>query len=82
MRLEVSAGSKYRSQLSIASEPAQVLLASNDKKLIRMVADGVSPRVIAQRLGIRETEVRASLDSIFEKLATSGRLKLLSRKVT
>jgi DNA-binding CsgD family transcriptional regulator len=45
-----------------------------------MVAGGVSPRDIARRLEIKEIEVNASLNSIFEKLATSGRLEMLSHR--
>jgi DNA-binding CsgD family transcriptional regulator len=45
-----------------------------------MVAGGVSPRDIARRLEIKEIEINASLNDIFEKLATSGRLEMLSHK--
>jgi len=79
-RVEVFERRKYRSRLSTAGAPARVFLASKEQEMIRMVADGVSPRVIARQLELREIEVRACLASIFEKLAISGRLELLSRK--
>ena len=43
--------------------PGKSFLSSKERETIRMVADGASPRVIAQRLEFREIEVRASLDS-------------------
>jgi DNA-binding NarL/FixJ family response regulator len=67
-------------RLATAGAPARVLLASQEREMIRMMADGVSLRGIARRLELREIEVRAYLASIFEKLAISGRLELLSPK--
>lgn len=63
------------------ASPAEANLQSNERKTIQMVAGGVSPRDIARRLEIKEIEVRASLNSIFEKLAIYRRLELLSPKV-
>ena len=78
--MEVFERRKYRSRPSTAGAPARVLLASKEREMIRMVADGVGPRGIARRLELREVEVRACLGSICEKLAISGRLELLSPK--
>jgi hypothetical protein len=45
-----------------------------------MIADCASPQFIAQQLDLGEIQLRAGLDSVFAKLALSGRLELLSRK--
>ena len=58
-----------------SASPAQFQLQSNERRIIQMVAGGVSPRDIARRLEIKEIEINASLNDIFEKLATSGRLE-------
>jgi DNA-binding CsgD family transcriptional regulator len=63
-----------------SASPAHFQLQSNERRIIQMVAGGVSPRDIARRLEIKEIEVNASLNSIFEKLATSGRLEMLSHR--
>jgi DNA-binding NarL/FixJ family response regulator len=46
--------------------------------MIRMLAHGISPRIVANRLGLGESSLRACLDSIFAKLAISGQLGLLA----
>ena len=43
-----------------------------------MLAHGVSPRIIAERLALGEDNLRSCLDSIFAKLAISGKLGLLA----
>ena len=43
-----------------------------------MLAHGVSPRIIAERLALGEDNLRTCLDSIFAKLAISGQLGLLA----
>ena len=78
--MEVFERGKYKSRFSASGAPARVFLASKEREMIRMMADGVSLRGIARRLELREIEVSACLASIFEKLAISGRLELLSPK--
>jgi len=46
--------------------------------MVRMLAHGISSRVMAERLALDEDNLRASLDSIFAKLAISGQLGLLT----
>ena len=53
-------------------------LAPLERKMIRMLALGVSPRIIAERLALGEDNLRACLDSVFAKLAISGQLGLLA----
>ncbi len=69
-----------RSRLSGSGALPRIALAPKERDMIRMVAKGVSPRLIAQRLDLGESKLRASLDSVFAKLAMSGRLDLLSRR--
>jgi DNA-binding CsgD family transcriptional regulator len=53
-------------------------LAPIEKKMVRMLAHGISPRIIANRLALSESSLRACLDSVFAKLAISGQLGLLT----
>ena len=53
-------------------------LAPLERKMIRMLARGVSPRIIAERLALGDDNLRACLDSVFAKLAISGQLGLLA----
>jgi DNA-binding CsgD family transcriptional regulator len=80
MSVERLEGKGYRSRLSIAGAPSRIVLARKERAMIRMVADCASPQFIAQRLELEEMQLRAALDSVFAKLAMSGRLDLLSRK--
>jgi DNA-binding CsgD family transcriptional regulator len=73
-------GKGYRSRHSIAGAASRIVLARKERAMIRMVADCASPQFIAQRLELEEMQLRAALDSVFAKLAMSGRLGLLSRK--
>lgn len=56
---------------------AQNSLTAFDRALIRLVAQGLPDRVMAQRLGVEEDQVRSSLVSIFRKLALTGLLEQL-----
>jgi DNA-binding CsgD family transcriptional regulator len=78
--VEVFEGKSCRSRLSGSGSLPRIVLAPKERDMIRMVANGVSPEAIVQRLHLRESNLRASLDSVFAKLAISGRLDLLSRQ--
>jgi DNA-binding NarL/FixJ family response regulator len=67
-----------RSPLGIRGALTRVDLAPIEKKVIRMLAHGASPRIIAERLALSESSLRACLDSVFAKLAISGQLGLLA----
>jgi DNA-binding CsgD family transcriptional regulator len=73
-------GKGYRSRVSQTGAPTRIVLARKEREMIRMVADCASPQFIAQQLDLGEIQLRACLDSVFAKLAMSGRLELLSRK--
>ena len=53
------------------------LLTAFDRALVRLVAQGIPDRVMAQRLGVNEEQIRSSLVSIFRKLALAGLLDQL-----
>ena len=63
--------------VSSLSPEAQNMLTASDRALIRLVAQGIPDRVMAQRLGISEDQVRSSLVNIFRKLALAGLLDQL-----
>ena len=63
--------------LSSVSPQAQNVLTAFDRALIRLVAQGLPDRTMADRLGIEEDQVRSSLISIFRKLALAGLLEQL-----
>jgi DNA-binding NarL/FixJ family response regulator len=74
-------GKNYGSRPSAAGAPTRIVLTSKEREMIRMVADCASPHFITRHLELGEIQLRAALDSVFAKLAMSGRLGLLSRKV-
>lgn len=53
------------------------LLDASDRALARLVAQGLPDRVIAQRLGMNEDQVRDALVNVFRKLAVAGLLDQL-----
>jgi len=76
--VDVSVRKTCRSPLGIRGALTRVALAPIEKKVIRMLAHGASPRIIAERLALSESSLRACLDSVFAKLAISGQLGLLA----
>jgi DNA-binding NarL/FixJ family response regulator len=52
------------------------LLTSREIEIVRMVADGLRNREIADRLYINEGTVKAHLHNIYEKLKVNSRLQL------
>jgi DNA-binding CsgD family transcriptional regulator len=80
MSMEVVAGNGYSHHLSTADAMPRSVFTRKEREMIRLIADGVSPRVIAPRLELDQVQLRACLDSVFAELAMSGRLVLLSRK--
>ena len=77
-RISVDVRRTCRSPRGIARALTRVALAPVEKKVIRMLARGASPRIIAERLALSESNLRACLDSVFAKLAISGQLGLLA----
>jgi DNA-binding NarL/FixJ family response regulator len=57
--------------------PSDHLLTAREVEMIRMVAQGLRNKVIAQRLSISEGTVKVHLHNIYEKLGVDGRLELV-----
>ena len=55
----------------------ELLLQSEERAMVRLVAMGVADRQIAQRMGLDESQVRDRLLVIFKKLAVAGLLDQL-----
>src|SRR5262249_48688706 len=60
-----------------ATTAVAALLTPREGEIVRMVAEGLRNRGIAERLGISEGTVKVHLHRIYEKLGVSGRLDLL-----
>ena len=80
MSADILEDKSYTQHPSIAGVTPRSVLTRKEREMIRLIADGVSTRVIAPRLELGEIQLRTCLDSVFAKLAMSGRLVLLSRK--
>lgn len=55
----------------------ELLLQSEERAMVRLVAMGVADREIGQRMGLDESQVRDRLLVIFKKLAVAGLLDQL-----
>jgi DNA-binding NarL/FixJ family response regulator len=58
-------------------EPAEGTLTAREVEIVRMVAQGLRNKAIAERLGISEGTVKVHLHNIYEKLGVDGRLELV-----
>jgi DNA-binding NarL/FixJ family response regulator len=61
---------------SAAREAAQVL-TRREIEIIRMIAEGLRNKAIADRLAISEGTVKIHLHNVYEKLGVGGRLELM-----
>jgi len=52
------------------------LLTRREEDVVRLVADGLKNREIAQRLQVKEHSIRNYIYRIFEKLGVSNRIEL------
>jgi DNA-binding NarL/FixJ family response regulator len=60
-----------------AEKEASGMLTPREIEIVRMVAQGLRNRVIAERLSISEGTVKVHLHNIYEKFGVDGRLELL-----
>jgi DNA-binding NarL/FixJ family response regulator len=60
-----------------AAERAGETLTPREIEMVRMVAQGLRNKVIAERLSISEGTVKVHLHNIYEKLGVDGRLELV-----
>jgi DNA-binding NarL/FixJ family response regulator len=74
-----TANRAFRTVLSreTAVRQAQETLTAREIEIVRMVAQGLRNKVIAERLTISEGTVKVHLHNIYEKLAVDGRLELV-----
>ncbi len=66
-----------RKPLRITSVDKTPLLTGREEDVVRLVADGMRNRDIAEHLGVTEHSVRNYLYRIFEKLGVSTRVELI-----
>jgi DNA-binding NarL/FixJ family response regulator len=76
-----TANRAFRTVLSreTAMQQAQETLTAREIEIVRMVAQGLRNKVIAERLTISEGTVKVHLHNIYEKLGVDGRLELVLR---
>ena len=63
--------------LRVINSEGQYLLAQREDELANLVAEGMTNREIAQKLGVAEHTVSNSLFRIYEKLGISSRVELV-----
>src|SRR5438552_147004 len=56
---------------------ASTVLTPRETEIVRMVAQGLRNKVIAERLSISEGTVKVHLHNIYDKFGIDGRLELL-----
>ena len=61
------------------AQPAHVLLSERELEVARLLAIGLSDKLIAQRLGIGYTTVRSHIRHAFQKLGACNRVQLAQR---
>jgi DNA-binding NarL/FixJ family response regulator len=73
--LDRAVGTVYRREATNAKPTAP--LTPREIEIVRMVAQGLRNRVIAERLSISEGTVKVHLHNIYEKFNVDGRLELV-----
>jgi DNA-binding NarL/FixJ family response regulator len=58
-------------------EPVRPTLEPPERRVLELIAEGLSNREIAERLGVPVEAVRASFGAIFAKLGASSKLEAL-----
>jgi DNA-binding NarL/FixJ family response regulator len=64
-------------QREAAMREASRILTPREIEIVRMIAQGLRNRVIAERLSISEGTVKIHLHNVYEKLGIDGRLELM-----
>lgn len=73
--LDRALGTVHRREISTAQPTTP--LTPREIEIVRMVAQGLRNRVIAERLSISEGTVKVHLHNIYEKFSVDGRLELV-----
>ena len=63
--------------LHISNSQGKPLLTRREEDVVRLIADGLKNREIAERLEVKEHSVRNYIYKIFEKLGVSSRVELI-----
>jgi len=66
----------FKSQLDRDAAVRDTALTPREIEIVRMVAEGLRNKAIAERLSISEGTVKVHLHNIYEKLGVDGRLEL------
>jgi DNA-binding NarL/FixJ family response regulator len=66
----------FKSQLDREAAVRDTTLTPREIEIVRMVAEGLRNKAIAERLSISEGTVKVHLHNIYEKLGVDGRLEL------
>jgi DNA-binding NarL/FixJ family response regulator len=67
----------HSNPLRLNNSNGMPLLTRREEDVVRLVADGLKNREIAQRLKVKEHSIRNYLYRIFEKLGVSSRVELI-----
>ena len=67
----------HLNQFQLKNADGMPLLTRREEEVVRLVADGLKNREIAQKLNLKEHSVRNYLYRIFEKLGVSTRVELI-----
>jgi DNA-binding NarL/FixJ family response regulator len=67
----------FRAAFESETAVREVALTARELEIVRMVAEGLRNRAIADRLAITEGTVKVHLHNIYEKLGVDGRLELV-----
>ncbi len=61
---------------AVAGESSARILSAREREIVRLVADGLRNRAIAERLSISEGTVKVHVHNIYEKLDVNSRIEL------
>ena len=63
----------------LQGEPSKIELTNREREVLRLLAEGCSNRLIAERLFIAETTVKGYVSNLLEKLHATSRLQAVIR---
>ena len=82
--LEAVHGTRFGAAIQRCDKPVHLndsegmpLLTRREEDVVRLVADGMKNREIAQKLRVKEHSIRNYICRIFEKLGVSSRVELI-----
>jgi DNA-binding NarL/FixJ family response regulator len=75
--MERAVGVMIRRETALAQMPKS--LTRRELEIVKLVAEGLRNREIAQRLFVTEGTIKLHLHNVYEKLGVDGRMELLLR---